>query len=298
MIKSYTNEVGTTWRIVTSPSTEEIKTLMTEMNIPDEYFEELSTPTPQPLCLEFGDITYAVFHVPVTSSKTNSGYEEAEVDVLIDGKTITTIIYTAPENLHIPVDKILQKNKSDHPAEMWWHILTEMYNYIHKQVDGYIVEVKGLRDKVFTKREQIKAISVIHRAYLALDLTLSTHEDIIFSIHETEHPGVEKGSPRSWSKLRGEHHRLIQKLEKLGAYVHELRDTQNSLISAEQNRLTQTFTVLAFIFLPINFLAALFGMNVVNMPVVGHEQAFWILLGGFAVITFGMFIFFKIRKWL
>ncbi len=298
MIKSYTNEAGTTWRIVTSPTTEELKTLMTEMNIPNEYFEEISTPTPQPLCLEFGETTYAVFHVPIVSKKTNSGFEEAEVDVLIDSKTITTIIYTSPENLHIPIEKILQKNKSDHPAEMWWHILTEIYNYIHQQVDGFVVEVKGLREKVFTKREQIKAISVIHRAYLALDLALSTHEDIILSIHETEHPGAEKGSPRSWSKVQGEYHRLTQKLAKLGAYVHELRDTQNSLISAEQNRLTQTFTILAFIFLPVNFLAALFGMNVVNMPIVGHEQAFWILLGGFAFITFGMLIFFKIRKWL
>lgn len=298
MITTQNNTAGALWRILTSPTPEEIQTLMKEMDIKDEYLEEISTPTPQPVCLNLHGITYAVFHIPVRTNKHSLHFEEAEVDLLIDDKTLSTIVYTPVEKLDLHVDHIVRHDASTHPAELWWHVLTKMYEDIHREVDSLIVQVKGLREKVFTNKEHIKLISDIHRAYLAIDLPLSTHEDIIESIHQVEHPGMEKSTPRSWSKLRGEYHRLNQKLEKLGAYIHELRDTQNSLISARQNSLIQTFTILTFIFLPINFLAALFGMNATNMPVVGHPNGFWILLGGFAVLSFIMLGFFKLRRWL
>ncbi|MEN9604895.1 MAG: hypothetical protein RJB39_580 [Candidatus Parcubacteria bacterium] len=301
MISKHTNSAGTTWQIAVSPSGTDIQDLMKESSIGSEYFEELSTPTPRPVCMDLEGVTYAVFHIPVRSSPLDPQslyYTEAEIDVLIGDKTVTTLLYDSPAELSLDVDSILAKHATDAPAELWWHILTNIYTKIHNDIDTMIVEMKDVREKVFTKKEHIERISDVHRAYLAIDLAISGHEEIIESIHEAEHPGHTANSPLAWSKVRGEYHRLTQKLEKLGAYIHELRHTQNSLISARQNLLTQTFTVLAFIFLPINFLAALFGMNVTTMPIVDHPQAFWILLGGFAVLSLIMLLFFKIRKWL
>lgn len=301
MISKHTNSANTSWQIATSPTADDIKNIMSELKIGNEYFEELSTPTPQPVCLDLNDITYAVFHIPVRVPEADPQalhYTEAEIDVLIAEKSVTTLIYKPTAELHLDVDSIIAHNNSDHPAELWWHILTSIYTKIHKDIDAMVVDLKDIREKVFTKKEHIERISEMHRAYLAIDLAISSHEDIIDSIHESEHPGHDSTSPRTWSKVRGEYHRLVQKLEKWGAYIHEFRHTQNSLISAKQNMLTQTFTVLAFVFLPINFLASLFGMNAINMPIVTHPQGFWMLLGGFATLSLIMLLFFKLRKWL
>ena len=292
---------NTIWNIATSPSKEEILTLMKDLQIGDEYLEELSTPTPQPVCMDLQGTTYAVFHIPVLTNPKDTqslDYTEAEIDVLIGKNSTTTILYTDPALLGINIEEI-SKHIHDHPTDLWWRVLASIYTKIHKDIDRMIVELKEVRDKVFTQKENIEHMSDMHRAYLAIDLAVSTHEDIIDSIRETAHTGHGNTTvSRPWSKVRGEYHRLTQKLEKLGAFIHELRHTQNSLISARQGTLTRTFTVLAFVFLPINFLAALFGMNVIQMPVVSHPQAFWILLGGFIGISFIMLLFFKIRKWL
>lgn len=301
MISKHTNSANTTWQIAVSPTKDDIKSIMQELAIADEYFDELSTPTPQPVCLDLNGTTYAVFHIPVRVQEADPlslHYTEAEVDVLIADKSVTTLVYKPTKELNLDVDSLINSNNLDHPAELWWHILTNIYTKIHKDIDAMVVELKDLREKVFTKKEHIERISEMHRAYLAIDLSISAHDEIIESIHEAEHPGQDTSSPRTWSKLHGEYHRLVQKLEKWGAYIHELRHTQNSLISARQNTLTQTFTVLAFVFLPINFLAALFGMNAVNMPVVNHPHGFWMLIGGFATLSLIMLLFFKLRKWL
>lgn len=299
MLTTHTSKGGVPWHILTSPTREEIKTLMTDLKIHDEYFEELSTPTPQPVCMDLSGVTYAVFHMPlrIKGQSDTFHYEEVEVDVLVDKKSITTIIYRPIEGLDLHTDSIVASPTS-HPTELWWHILGQIYSNIHKEVDLLVLEIKGLREKVFTKKEHIKMISEIHRAHLAMDLPLDDHEELIDSMHETEKPDSQKDRRNSWRKLHGEYDRLVQKLRRLGAYIHELRDTQNSLISARQNNLVQTFTVLAFVFLPISFLAALFGMNVKNMPIVSHPQAFWILLGGFIGLSLLLLLFFKIRKWL
>lgn len=302
MISKHTNSANTSWHIAVSPSKDDIRTIMHQLSITDEYFEELSTPTPQPVCLDLHGITYAVFHIPVRvvdpKNAQSLHYTETEIDVLIDKTSVTTLIYKPTTELHLDVDTLIKNNTLDHPAELWWHILTSIYTKIHRDIDAMVVELKDLRENIFTKAEHIERMSEMHRAYLAIDLAISTHDEIIESIHDAEHPDQDIATPRTWSKLHGEYHRLVQKLDKWGAYIHELRHTQNSLISARQNTLTQTFTVLAFVFLPINFLAALFGMNVLKMPIVSHPQAFWILLGLFAGLSLLMLLFFKLRKWL
>lgn len=302
MITTHTNPAGTIWKILTAPTKDEIVTIMSEMNIGNEYLEELLTPTPQPVCMNIQGTTYGVFHIPVKKEdpKSNIHYTEEEIDVLIKNNTIVTICDKPLEAFDINIDHALSHNPKSTAAELWWHLITHIYKTKHTDVDTLVQHVKDLREKVFTDREHIETISDIHRAYLAIDFPIDAHGDIIESMFELEQKyGLDKASnPRTWSKLRGELHRLTSKLEKLGAYIHELRDTQNSLISARQNSLIGTFTILTFVFLPINFLAAVFGMNVINMPIVQHPMGFWILLGGFLALSTVLLTFFKFRKWL
>lgn len=304
MITTHTSTSGITWNIVISPSHDEIVTVMKNMSIPEEYLEELETPTPQPVCMNLQGTTYAVFHLPVHKKDDQAPlhYTEEEIDVLIRDKTITTIFYDTLDVFDINPEYALTHHKNTKPLELWFDILTHMYKGKHRDVDSLVLQVKELREKVFTDKEHIETISDIHRAHLAIDFAVSSHDDIIDSLLE-EHVHIisaeaEKNHSRSITRAQGELHRLTQKLDKLGAYIHELRDTQSTLISARQNSLIQTFTILTFIFLPINFFAALFGMNVINMPIVHHPLGFWILSGAFASLSGILFIFFKIRRWL
>jgi magnesium transporter len=302
MITTQSNSAGTIWKIATSPTKDEILEIMKDMDIGNDYLEELETPTPQSVCMNIHGTTYAVFHVPVKAPGNDDKihFVEEEIDVLIKNNTIVTICYRPIDVFEVDIEYALKHNQDSTPTDLWWHILTHIYKTKHTDVDELVFQVKELREKVFTNKEHIETISDIHRAYLAIDFPIETHSDIVDSMFEEEEKRAshKKNNPRVWAKLQGEMHRMIQKLDKLGAYIHELRDTQTTLISAQQNSLVQTFTILTFIFLPINFLAALFGMNVINMPIVGHPMAFWILSGMFSLLSLILFLFFKLRRWL
>lgn len=300
MITKYTNASGIIWNVAISPTKEEIASIMKDMSIPEEYTEELETPTPQPVCMDLQGTTYAVFHIPVHKKEKYSllHYTEQEMDILIKDKTIYTVFYDNLDTFDINPEYALKHHKTSKPLDLLSELLTHIYKNKHKDVDTLVLQVKELREKVFTNKEHIETISDIHRAYLAIDFPISAHSDIIESIQEKHKHVIQINPSRSTARTQGELHKLEQKLDKLGAYIHELRDTQSTLISARQNSLIQTFTILTFVFLPINFLAALFGMNVVNMPIVQHPLGFWILAGAFAGLSCMLLIFFKIRRWL
>lgn len=300
MITKHTNASGIIWNIAISPTQEEIRQIMHDINIPDEYLEELQTPTPQPVCMDLQGTTYGVFHIPIHKKQDPETlhYIEQEVDVLIRDKTIVTIFYDSLDVFDINPAYALAHHKTNKPLDLWFELLTHIYKNKHRDVDSLVTRVKELREKIFTDKKHIETISDIHRAYLAIDFPISAHGDIIESIQEKHRHAVQINPSRASIRTQGELHKLSQKLDKLGAYIHELRDTQSTLISARQNSLIQTFTILTFVFLPINFLAALFGMNVINMPIVTHPLGFWILAGAFAGLSGVLLLFFKIRRWL
>ena len=81
-------------------------------------------------------------------------------------------------------------------------------------------------------------------------------------------------------------------------YLDELRSTNDSLLSTSQNEVMKILTVTNFIVLPLSLIAGIFSMNTLTTPVVGHSYDFAIVLIMMLLLAGGMFIFFRLKKWL
>ena len=87
--------------------------------------------------------------------------------------------------------------------------------------------------------------------------------------------------------------------------VEALRDTSSSLLdiylSAVSNRMNEVMkvlTVIATIFIPLTFIAGVYGMNFQYMPELRLHWAYPALWGVFAVVTLVMILYFRKRNWL
>ncbi len=67
--------------------------------------------------------------------------------------------------------------------------------------------------------------------------------------------------------------------------------------SNEMNKVMTTLTIFSAIFIPLSFLAGIFGMNFVDMPLLTNPYGFYYFMGGCAMTTLLMIGFFKLRKW-
>jgi magnesium transporter len=97
---------------------------------------------------------------------------------------------------------------------------------------------------------------------------------------------------------------LIDLLESYREIAGDVRDYYLSSISNRMNEVMKTLTVIATIFLPLNFIAGVYGMNFSrevspwNMPELVWRYGYFFALGLMATVALGMLIYFVRQGWL
>ena len=80
--------------------------------------------------------------------------------------------------------------------------------------------------------------------------------------------------------------------------LHELRDTNNSLLSTKQNETMKQLTVLGAVVLPLTIICQLFGMSIHNFPLINNPNAFWIILTMMCSVALITLVYAKHKKWI
>ena len=78
----------------------------------------------------------------------------------------------------------------------------------------------------------------------------------------------------------------------------ELFQLYYSILSNDMNNVMKVLAIISTIFMPLSFLAGLYGMNFRYMPELEWNYGYFIILGIMAVLVIGMIIVFKKKKWL
>ena len=71
-----------------------------------------------------------------------------------------------------------------------------------------------------------------------------------------------------------------------------------SVTSHQLNATMRVLTVITALFVPLTFLAGIYGMNFENIPELKFQYGYFILLGVMSVISVGLIILFKRKRWL
>jgi len=90
----------------------------------------------------------------------------------------------------------------------------------------------------------------------------------------------------------------IDTLESLREVVSSTIDLYLSHVGHKQNEIMKVLTVMASIFIPLTFLAGIYGMNFEWMPELGVRWAYPVLLGVMLTIGLGMVAYFYRKGWL
>ncbi len=114
-------------------------------------------------------------------------------------------------------------------------------------------------------------------------------------------------TPETGLFLRDCQDHTVQIIELIEAYREVCSDLVNTYLSSVSNRMNEVMkvlTIIATIFIPLGFIAGLYGMNfdtgisAFNMPELGWRWGYPICLGFMALVAGGLLYFFKRKGWL
>lgn len=123
-------------------------------------------------------------------------------------------------------------------------------------------------------------------------------QEVVYQWRQDNEIGLNDVLGVHFSDLLNHIHRIITYTTQLEAELDTLMQLYYSLISNKTNEVVKILTVLSAIFLPLNLVAGIFGMNFEHMNFFRVPYAVDITLIGMAALGVGLFIFFKWKKWI
>ena len=98
---------------------------------------------------------------------------------------------------------------------------------------------------------------------------------------------------------------VLEHIERVVHHVHRLEQSAEVAVqmhfSAQghrANEIMRTLTVLTAIFLPLNLIAGIFGMNFEFIPLLHTQGGFWLAMVGMLAIAVGLSVYFWRKRYL
>jgi magnesium transporter len=183
-----------------------------------------------------------------------------------------------------------------------------LYALIDAVVDNYFTIIETLGNKIEdletdlftgTVREDINIeVQQLKREILKVRRAIFPLREIINRIEKGDYPFIFK---RTITYFRDIYDHLVQVTENLDIYremIWSLMDMYMTTISNKMNEVMKLLTIIATIFIPLTFIAGIYGMNFENIPELHYKYSYYILWGIMIMIFLGMIYYFKKKKWL
>ncbi len=298
-----------TWHYLNFPDADELKKVAEVCKLNTSILYELSKPSLKPRAQRIGDFLYLVFHFPFHTHKDFDTSSEYEIDFVIGKDFLLTATYDKISVLDefasaFDVHSISSNGVDDRPFEdpldIFNSILKLMYEEVERQIDIVKNELEHIEHAIFEghHKEMVKAISQVARDILNLKQSLDPHQDIWKSILNEARELELTNIKRRLQTTEDIFWKVRKHITNLWQTLTELRETNNSLLSTNQNEVMQILTILAFVTFPLSLIASLFGMNTEYTPLLGIKYDFWVIIALMSLATVGMFFYFKHKNWL
>jgi len=112
---------------------------------------------------------------------------------------------------------------------------------------------------------------------------------------------MELFDPRVHAFLRDLHDHALRCTESLDSareIVGSLADTYMSLVGNRMNEIMKVLTLFSTVFIPLTFLAGIYGMNFEHMPELHWKYSYPLLWGAFLLLPISLLTYFRRRGWL
>lgn len=100
-----------------------------------------------------------------------------------------------------------------------------------------------------------------------------------------------------WKDMLDHNNQVVESTEILRDFVNGVIEISHALLSNRMNEIMKVLTMVSTIFIPITFIAGIYGMNFQNMPELAMPWAYPATIAVMVLISIAMLIYFKTKRW-
>jgi magnesium transporter len=291
------------WVILNSPSETEVEIILrsTFHFHPLSIEDCLTTSYQTPKIDDFNNYLFLIMHALQQNDDLGS-LGTMECDFFL-GSNFLVVSYLEP-NMP-PVEFIWNRLERDHRlyingSDFLCHaILDAMVDEFMPLLDRMDDEIEYLEDKVVEKPapEILERILNLKHMVMQLRRVVSPQREVVNRLSRDDFPMIDQQS-RIYFRDIYDHLVRIQDLsDTIRDIVSGALDIYLNSTSLRLNEIMKALTIVSTIFLPLSFVAGVYGMNFQYFPEITWQLGYLFVWCIFISIAIGMIIFFKKRGW-
>jgi magnesium transporter len=162
---------------------------------------------------------------------------------------------------------------------------------------GYKVE--ALEENISTNPtiEDFREIQELKKEFIYLRKVVYPLREALNKIMKNESGFIEPTTLKYYSDVYDHVIHLIDSLDTYKDLTSTLMDLYMNTINYKMNEVMKLLTIITTIFIPLSFIAGIYGMNFDNMPELRWHYGYFEVLGFMGLILIGMVIYFRHKKW-
>lgn len=245
---------------------------------------------------------YDDYYFTVVHRLNPTELEAEEVNLFVSPKSIVTY-----HKLPIPELDFVRKRLLSHPNSWERGTVFVMYQIIDKIVDGFFPMIYNIEDHLNDIEDNLdykNSVGLMNKVFgLRSDLlhirrTVLPMRDLLYRILNSNKLNLAVQEKTYFSDIHDHLAKLTEMVESNRELTADMRDSHMSMNAIRMNNIMMTLTIVSTIFIPLTFIAGIYGMNFVNMPELHWRYGYFIILGFMVAIVLFMFAVFKKRDWL
>jgi len=282
---------------------EVIERLGGHFNLHPLILEDILNTSERPKIEDYGDYLFAVLKVFL--GNLPGGREERVVQVsIILGRNFVLSFQEKTNPIFDAVKERIRRGKGRLRRSGADYLA---YALIDSIVDSYFAvlerfgeETEELEEALVAdpKREILQRIHTLKGEMIFLRRSIWPLRDVVNTMERLETPLITAATDIF---LRDVYDHTIQVIDNLETYrdiLSGMVETYLSSVSNRMNEVMKVLTIIATIFIPLTFLAGVYGMNFKFMPELEWKYGYFIVWGVMVAAGAAMIIYFKRKNWL
>lgn len=182
-----------------------------------------------------------------------------------------------------------------------------LYALVDSVVDHYFLILEALGEKIETletelllKADESILAKLHHLRRETLDLRRSVYplREVISKFEKIDESILNPDVRVFIRDLYDHTIQVIETIEVLRESASGLLDLYMNSVSNRMNEIMKVLTIMASIFIPLTFIAGVYGMNFQYMPELEYRYGYFVVWGVMMLVFVGMMFYFKRKKWL
>tara|TARA_R110002096_G_scaffold17305_1_gene60058 strand:+ start:1299 stop:2381 length:1083 start_codon:yes stop_codon:yes gene_type:complete len=229
-------------------------------------------------------------------------YEQISILVL---KNFVFTFKEKTDDLLLPVQQRIKTSKgrlrSLGADYLTYAILDTIIDQNFVLIDSLDEEITTLEDCLLTSeptQDTLNTIQILKREIISIRKHISPARELMTSMLRSESELIDEKTHIYLRDVSDHVMRVIESIESYRDILTGLLEIYISSVSNKMNEVMKVLTVFASIFIPLTFIAGIYGMNFEHMPELKWKWAYPVLWITFITIPIVLLIFFKRKKWL